>query len=132
MLYQRVKEVAQKYCGSDSRLASLLNIKQNTFSQYLNESRQDKLWPYLDKILKLFPEINRYWLYHGEGDMLGNTLPLIFETQKEKEELLQQLKILEKKLEEERMLNKKLVNRLLLEGSPQHGSECGQTSEAAG
>lgn len=132
MLYQRVKEVAQKCCGSDSRLASLLNIKQNTFSQYLNESRQDKLWPYLDKILKLFPEINRYWLYHGEGDMLGTTLPPIFETQKEKEELLQRLEILENKLEEERTLNKKLVNRLLIEGSPQHGSEVGQTGEVAG
>lgn len=131
MLYQRVKEISRKYCGSDSHLAALLNIKQNTFSQYLNESRQAKLWPFLDKILELFPEINRYWLYHGEGDMLGSSVPLFTEMQKEKEILQKKLEEMENKLEEERTINKKLINRLLLEGSPQVDSGEGQTGEVA-
>lgn len=127
----RVKEVAQKCCGSDSRLASLLNIKQNTFSQYLNEQRQDKLWPHLEKILELFPDVNRYWLYHGEGDMKNSTPPAISEVRQENEILQKKLADIEEKLEEERKINKKLVNRLLLEGSPQAGSEGEQLRKVA-
>lgn len=131
MLYMRVKEVAQKYCGSDSRLARLLNIKQNTFSQYLNEQRQDKLWPHLEKILELFPDVNRYWLYHGEGEITKNIPTAINEIQQENSMLQKKLAAVEEKLEEERTINKKLITRLLLEGSPQVDSEGKQTGEAA-
>lgn len=145
MLYERIREISKKYCGSNSRLASLLNIKQSTFSQYFNEKRQDNLWPLLPQILELFPEVNREWLYHGEGEITKGVDPAFMKLQLENEILLHQLdqakkelseadqsiKNKEDELNEERRLNKKLINRLLLEGSPQHGSEVGHTDEAA-
>ncbi|WP_279086488.1 hypothetical protein, partial [Bilophila wadsworthia] len=41
-----------------------------TFNGYLSEKRQDNLWPLLPKILVLYPELSRDWLYFGEGQML--------------------------------------------------------------
>ena len=52
-------------------------MPQRTFQGYLNDKRQDNLWPILPKILELFPRISRQWLYFGEGPMLiGQDVPL--------------------------------------------------------
>lgn len=76
-LYQRIKKVAKSLTGSDAALATLLGLKQNTFSGYLNSDRQDHLWPLLPHILKEFPRLSRQWLYFGEGPMLiGQGIPL--------------------------------------------------------
>ncbi len=70
-LYERVKAIAKKYCGSDKSLSELLRLRQNTFSYYLSPKSQNNLWPLLPKILEIFPEVNRNWLYFGEGEMCG-------------------------------------------------------------
>ncbi len=69
-LFNRIKKIAKNFTGSDKALAEKLGFKQATFSGYLNEKRQDNLWPILPKILELFPTIQRDWLYFGEGPML--------------------------------------------------------------
>lgn len=69
-LFNRVKEIAKHFAGSDKALAEKLGFKQATFSGYLNEKRQDNLWPLLPSILSLFPSLSRDWLYFGEGSML--------------------------------------------------------------
>ena len=69
-LFNRVKEIAKHFTGSDKALAEKLGFKQATFSGYLNEKRQDNLWPLLPNILSLFPSLSRDWLYFGEGPML--------------------------------------------------------------
>ncbi|MEI3478555.1 MAG: hypothetical protein V8Q84_04900 [Bilophila sp.] len=69
-LFNRIKEISKYFTGSDKALAEKLGFKQATFSGYLNEKRQDNLWPLLPKILLLFPSLSRDWLYFGEGPML--------------------------------------------------------------
>lgn len=131
-LYERIKEVCVILNVSQTSLASELGLSQSRFNQYLNIKSQKNLWDYLPQILNLFPQLNRNWLYFGEGEMTGNACPHVEDILEEKKELQQKLTAIEKKLEEEQSINKKLINRLLLEGSPQYGSEGGQTGEAAG
>lgn len=68
-LFKRVKEISKHFTSSDKALAEKLGFKQATFSGYLNEKRQDNLWPILPNILELFPSLSRDWLYFGEGPM---------------------------------------------------------------
>lgn len=75
-LFERVKQIAG-LAGSETKLASRLNLPQTTFNGYLKPSRQDNLWPLLPKILELFPQVNREWLYFGEGEMTGETAPRV-------------------------------------------------------
>lgn len=127
MLFLRVKKISQNFCGSPTVLAKQLGLQPPTFLGYLNEKRQDNLWPLLPKILELLPQVSRIWLYFGEGDMLDSNTHSSSALELEREN-----NKLKSELSEERLINKKLINRLLLEGSPQHGSEGGKTGETAG
>lgn len=76
-LYERVKSILAALTISQSEMARRLNMPQRTFQGYLNDKRQDNLWPILPKILEIFPRISRQWLYFGEGPMLiGQDVPL--------------------------------------------------------
>ena len=76
-LYQRVKSILAALTISQSEMARRLDMPQRTFQGYLNEKRQDNLWPILPKILELFPRLSRQWLYFGEGPMfIGQDVPL--------------------------------------------------------
>lgn len=74
-LFERVRVIARHLSGSDSALAEALAIRQNTFSYYLSAKTQTKLWELLPRILELYPQVNRDWLYFGEGEMLRSTAP---------------------------------------------------------
>ena len=75
-LFQRIKKAAKSLPVSDSAMAAAIGMKQSTFSGYLNEKRQNNLWPLLPQILEAFPQISRHWLYFGEGPMLiGQGVP---------------------------------------------------------
>ncbi len=69
-LFKRIRILALEMTGSVARLAAKINIPQTTFNGYLNEKRQHNLWPLLPKLLELYPQVSRKWLYFGEGDML--------------------------------------------------------------
>lgn len=76
-LYERVKSILAALTISQSELARRLNMPQRTFQGYLNEKRQDNLWPILPKILETFPRLSRQWLYFEEGPMfIGQDIPL--------------------------------------------------------
>lgn len=124
-LYERIKAVCTVLNLSQTTLAQELGLSQSRFNQYLNSKSQRNLWDYLPKILENYPQISRDWLYFGEGEPLQKTLT------RPVAEIEHENCILKKELEEERIINKKLVNRLLLEGSPQAGLEGKQTGEAA-
>lgn len=151
-LFERVKQIAKIIGISDKDLAANLGLKQSTFSGYLNARRQDLLWPLLPKILELYPEISRQWLYFGEGpasfgrpyaqtgrpvghrriigfaeqlaaDCDGNwgevlrvVLGLAREQAETDPQSAERIAKLEKELEEERALNRKLTHRLLIDG----------------
>lgn len=73
-LFQRVKQVSKELAKSETKLASMLDLPQRTLNGYLNEKSQRNLWEYLPKILVLFPQIRREWLWWGEGSMLKGDL----------------------------------------------------------
>lgn len=69
-LFQRIKELAVKCAGSETKLALALGLAQSRFNKYMNTKSQRNLWEYLPKILRLYPQLSRDWLYFGEGEML--------------------------------------------------------------
>lgn len=110
-LFERVKVLAKAKEKSANALSQKLNIAQTTFNGYLKESRQSNLWEILPKILELYPDVNRDWLYFGEGEMLGE--------EKAKPETILELKNKIQELEQENAeinkINRQLTTRLLVE-----------------
>ena len=72
-LFQRVRTLAKTKAGSAKKLGELLGKSQPVFQGYLNETRQNNLWPLLPQILELFPDVSRDWLYFGEGEMIASS-----------------------------------------------------------
>ncbi len=100
---------AGRFANDLGRKARLF-ITQN-FQAYLTEARQDNLWPLLPKILEIFPELNRDWLYFGEGAMFTrNNVP---EGPTSPHDCQRRITELEAELKEERALNRRLTERLL-------------------
>lgn len=71
LLFERVRLVASQLAGSQKELGRKLGLGQATFQGYLNEKRQDNLWPLLPAMLMAYPVLRREWLYFGEGEMLA-------------------------------------------------------------
>lgn len=112
LLFQRVKSVAAHCCGTNQALAEQLGLQPTTFQGYLNEKRQDNLWPILPRILEIYPQISREWLYFNEGSMIeeNHTSPA---PQLDIAALQTEVVRLRAELDEERKLNRKLTFRLL-------------------
>ena len=72
-LFQRVRILAKNKAGSVKALAEKLGKGQSRFNAYLNEQRQNNLWPLLPSILELYPDVSRDWLYFGEGEMIASS-----------------------------------------------------------
>ncbi|MFR8276050.1 MAG: hypothetical protein ACLU98_06825 [Desulfovibrio fairfieldensis] len=120
-LFERVRLVSTEMARSQSDLAKKLGLTQPTFNGYLNEKRQDNLWPLLPRILDLYPDLRRDWLYFGEGEM---TRPDGAEAPSAREaELLSKVSDLEHRLAETEAelksayrANQTLATRLLIDG----------------
>ena len=69
-LFERVKLLAKHHAMTLTALAGELGVPQSTFSNYFNEKSEHNLFNYLEKILAVFPDANRVWLYCEEGEML--------------------------------------------------------------
>lgn len=116
MLFNRVIELAKIKEGSVKGLAEKLGMLRQTFNGYLSESREDNLWPLLPRLLDLYPDISREWLYLGEGEIFGGKNAKEYMHEKILSEALAQVKELQAELTEERRLNRKLMARLLVDG----------------
>lgn len=116
-LFQRVRILAKNKAGSVKALAEKLGKGQSRFNAYLNEQRQNNLWPLLPSILELYPDVSRDWLYFGEGEMIAaaNPTPEQFsELQHENQQLRDELEALKKELSETNRLYKNVSARLIL------------------
>lgn len=67
-LFERIKYIASKIAGSQAILGETLGINKRTFEGYLKKERENNLWPLLSQILTVYPQIQRNWLYFGEGE----------------------------------------------------------------
>lgn len=122
-LFQRVKILAKSKAGSVKALAEKLGKGQSRFNAYLNETRQNNLWPLLPQILELYPDVSRDWLYFGEGEMIASspTAAQVGELETELDAANAMLDAkdaeierLRSELDEERRLNRNLTTKLLL------------------
>lgn len=116
-LFQRVRILAKNKAGSVKALAEKLGKGQSRFNAYLNEQRQNNLWPLRPSILELYPDVSRDWLYFGEGEMIAaaNPTPEQFsELQHENQQLRDELEALKKELSETNRLYKNVSARLIL------------------
>lgn len=120
-LFERVRLISTDVARSQTDLAKKLGLTQPTFNGYLNEKRQDNLWPLLPKILELYPQLNRDWLYFGEGEMYA-TDEHPRPSPAQVEEMEKRMAALEQELAEERRLNRQLTTRLLVDGETDKGA----------
>lgn len=112
-LFQRLLQLVELLAeNSQSRFAKSVGLSQQTFNNYLNSEGQQKIRKtLLDTILSVYPQINRNWLYFGEGEMFTseNSGAQI----NTPADLQRRIAELEAELKEERRLNRDLTRRLL-------------------
>ena len=87
-LYERVDVIIKRMAKSRAYMARQLDIKQTTFNSWFSRERQDYLLPSLFKILELYPNISREWLFFGEKEMLKNEAEGLPVSQHREKELL--------------------------------------------
>lgn len=76
-LYERLLKLIEFFeKNSQTRFAKKIGVSQATFWDYLNPIGQLKIRKVLlDKINLVYPQINRDWLFFGEGEMLKSDEP---------------------------------------------------------
>ena len=109
-LFQRLILLADQVAGSQAQLAKAIEIPQGTFHGYLSEEGQRKIrFDLLTAILRAYPQVNRDWLFFGEGEMLGQGGRTSASLDKKDRRIAE----LEVELKEERRLNRRLTAKLL-------------------
>lgn len=117
-LYERIRLLAQDRGVSQAKLAEIVGVYPQKFSQWLNEKSQKNLWEHLPKILDAFPDIRPEWLYYDDGPMLRDAADAQPNLDLEQQLVEARAKIaaLEAELREADRLNRKLTARLLVDG----------------
>lgn len=112
-LFQRLLQLVELLAeNSQSRFAKSVGLSQQTFNNYLNSEGQQKIRKtLLDTILSVYPQINRNWLYFGEGEMF--TSENSGAQMNTPADLQRRIAELEAELKEERRLNRRLTEQLL-------------------
>lgn len=116
-LFQRLLQLVELLAeNSQSRFAKSVGLSQQTFNNYLNSEGQQKIRKtLLDTILSVYPQINRNWLYFGEGEMFASENSGA--QMNTPADLQRRIAELEAELKEERRLNRDLTRRLLDRGN---------------
>ena len=109
-LYERLIKLTEIFTdSSQAKFARSIGLFQQTFHGYLNPDGQQKIRKVvLDAILTT--EVNRDWLYFGEGEMLASDAPAKTAAASDCQRRIAEL---EAELKEERALNRRLTERLL-------------------
>ena len=117
-LYERIRLLDQDRGVSQAKLAEIVGVYPQKFSQWLNEKSQKNLWEHLPKILDAFPDIRPEWLYYDHGPMLRDAADAQPNLDLEQQLVEARAKIaaLEAELREADRLNRKLTARLLVDG----------------
>lgn len=122
-LYQRLLQLVELLANnSQAKFAKGVGLSQQTFNNYLNPDGQQKIRKsLLDKVLTIYPEVNRDWLFFDEGEPLGGkkTASDALLCQNDKDRRIAEL---EAELAEERRLNRQLITRLLANGVGDKGA----------
>jgi hypothetical protein len=72
---QKLSEIRSLFCNGDNKaFAQKLGVS-TAYSSALCNAKEPITQRTLEKILKIFPEVSKTWLYFDEGEMLVNSLP---------------------------------------------------------
>lgn len=115
-LFERIRYISSNQRIPLAKFAEFIGVSPQAFNKWLNAKSQKNLWEHLPKILELLPEVNRHWLFFGEGDPFGEEAPVPLEVQTE-------ITRLRAELEEERRINRQLVTKLLVDGAGDKGAQ---------
>lgn len=71
---ERIEDLVNYYAmGNKTAFADLTGVTKQEVSLYTNRKTPSK--NFLDKVLTALPNVNKNWLWRGEGEMLINDLP---------------------------------------------------------
>ena len=132
-LFERIRFILKKKKVSQAALGNHLGFSPQNFSTCFSLEAEHRFWKHLPKILELFPDVRREWLYMGEEPAFrdgacaepGPTKESIAALEAENARL-------RRDLDEERALNRKLTARLLVEGSGDKGEQTNIGKASAG
>jgi len=77
-LFERIRFLAQEKSIPQSKLAEIIGVYPQKFSQWLTEKSQKNIWEHLPTILENFPDVRPEWLYCEDGPIsreAGSPLP---------------------------------------------------------
>ena len=103
-------------------MAKHLEVSPTRFHQWLNVKSQKNLWEHLPKLLELFPDVNRQWLYLGDGAAFQDGSGPETAPSSELKALQTRVAELEAELTEANRLNRQLVTRLFVDGAGDKGA----------
>ena len=96
-ILERIKVLLNHYELSVSAFADRIGIQRSTMSHILNGRNRPSL-DFIMKVTQTYPEINLYWLIHGEGSLMrklegaGESPTLPFPANETSEEVSEKLK----------------------------------------
>jgi len=130
-LFERIRYLSENKRVSLSQLARNLGIPHQTFHQWLKPGSQKNIWEHLPKILKMFPDVRKEWLYMDELPALRDGSGPAPEANPEVEALKAALAKKDAELREAYRVNSKLSAKLLL-GADNDTQGTGDVAKAAG
>lgn len=112
-LFERLNHIAELLeNNSQAQLARRVDLLPQTLNNYMNFDGQQKIRKtLLDKILVVYPQLSRDWLFFGEGEMLDAARTVEASALPDTKD--RRIAELEEELKEERRLNRRLTERLL-------------------
>lgn len=70
-IYQRVEQLRKDKKLTKSAFAERLGVPQNTYSRYTKSEDNEKLALLLWRIIDIWPDVSRNWIFFNEGEMYG-------------------------------------------------------------
>ena len=128
-LFERIRYLAEAKGTSLAKIAKALGVPQQTFNQWLKHGSQKNIWEHLPKILELFPDVRKEWLYMDEGPALNDGTGPDHASDPELDAIKKKLAATEAELKEALRLNSRLSAKLLLGDSGKDGAD---VAKAAG
>ena len=115
-LYNRVRYLLKIKRYSQEMLAEYLGVPQTTLSRWLTEGSQKNLFPHLERLLTLWPDVNPEWLYRNIGEPFGVGHSVVGQGDRALAAMQAKVEQLEAELSAERHLNRQLTAKLLIDG----------------
>lgn len=116
-LFERIRLISKERKVPLSRIAAHLGQSQQNFNKWFDAKTQRRFWEHLPAILELFPDVRPEWLYMGQEPAFQDGTCAERTPSKESLAALEAENAkLRQELDEERAINRKLLNRLLLDG----------------